>query len=98
MRASAAAVTMGPISAARFSPSSTFSVLVRSISAGRIFSPALPTNTATLIAMQRSPAEPKAEPISASTVWSTSASGITTMWFLAPPRACTRLPWRAPVS
>jgi hypothetical protein len=27
-----------------------------------------------------------------------SASGSTTMWFLAPPRACTRLPWWAPVS
>ena len=25
-------------------------------------------------------------------------AGITTMWFFAPPRACTRLPWRAPVS
>jgi hypothetical protein len=37
-------------------------------------------------------------PISASTAWSRSASGITTMWFLAPPRACTRLPWCAPVS
>jgi hypothetical protein len=29
---------------------------------------------------------------------SMSASGITTMWFLAPPSACTRLPWWAPVS
>ena len=27
-----------------------------------------------------------------STVLSTTASGITTMWFLAPPSACTRLP------
>ena len=25
-----------------------------------------------------------------------SASGSTTMWFLAPPSACTRLPWRVP--
>ena len=25
-----------------------------------------------------------------------SASGITTMWFFAPPSACTRLPCRAP--
>ena len=30
--------------------------------------------------------------MSASTVWSKSASGITTRWFLAPPRAWTRLP------
>ncbi|CFN69873.1 Uncharacterised protein [Bordetella pertussis] len=28
--------------------------------------------------------------------WSRSASGMTTMWFLAPPRACTRLPRRVP--
>ena len=42
--------------------------------------------------MQRWPAAPKAEPMSAATVWSITASGITTMWFLAPPSACTRLP------
>ena len=29
---------------------------------------------------------------------SRSASGSTTMWFLAPPRACTRLPLRVPLS
>ena len=46
--------------------------------------------------MHRSPAEPYAEPMRASTVWSRSASGITTRWFLAPPRACTRFPaWAA---
>ena len=28
--------------------------------------------------------------------WSRSASGITTMWFLAPPSACTRLPCACP--
>ncbi len=58
MRSCAARVTIGPISASRFSPSSTFRVLVRSISFGMIFSAASPTSTATLIAMQRSPAEP----------------------------------------
>ena len=55
-----------------------------------------PTSTATEIAMQRSPAEPYAAPISASTACPRSASGMTTMWFLAPPRACTRLPAAAP--
>ncbi len=52
--------------------------------------------TATEIAMQRSPAEPKPAPISASTAWSMSASGITIMWFLAPPKHCTRLPLAVP--
>ena len=42
--------------------------------------------------MQRCPAAPKAEPRIAATVWSTAASGITTMWFFAPPSAWTRLP------
>jgi hypothetical protein len=37
---------------------------------------------ATDTAMQRSPAEPQAAPISAAVAWSRSASGITTMWFL----------------
>ncbi len=55
-----------------------------------------PTGTATEIAMQRSPAEPKPAPISASTAWSMSASGMTIMWFLAPPSACTRLPAAVP--
>jgi len=35
---------------------------------------------------------------SAGTRWTYTASGMTTMWFFAPPRACTRLPCRAPVS
>ncbi len=42
--------------------------------------------------MQRSPAEPYAAPTSALAALRVSASGITTMWFLAPPSACTRLP------
>jgi hypothetical protein len=57
-----------------------------------------PTGTATLIAMQRSPALPYPAPISASTAWSRSASGITTMWFLAPPKHCDRLPVAAAVA
>ena len=42
--------------------------------------------------MQRWPAAPKALPMMLPTVLSTTASGITTMKFLAPPSACTRLP------
>ena len=61
-------------------------------------SAAAPTATTAEIAMQRSPAEPYAAPISASAANSRSASGSTTAWFFAPPSACTRLPWRAPVS
>ena len=53
---------------------------------------AAPTVTITEPAMQRWPAAPKAEPITPSTVFSITASGITTMWFFAPPSACTRLP------
>jgi hypothetical protein len=61
-------------------------------------SAAAPTATTALIAMQRSPAEPYAAPISASAVNSRSASGSTTAWFFAPPSACTRLPFFAQVS
>ena len=57
---------------------------------------ASPTVTSTEPAMHRWPAAPKAEPMIALTVGSITASGITTMWFLAPPSACTRLPaWAA---
>ena len=48
--------------------------------------------------MQRSPADPKPADTAASAALSRSASGSTTMWFLAPPSACTRLPCRVPVS
>src|SRR6202022_4914831 len=68
------------------------------VRAGRTFSAALPTTTATEPARQRSPALPKAELRMAATAISGSASGITTMWFLAPPSACTRLPLAAAVA
>ena len=55
-----------------------------------------PTGTTTGSAMQRSPAEPKAAPERSLTTWSRSASGMTMPWFLAPPIACTRLPFAAP--
>ncbi len=45
--------------------------------------------------MQRWPAAPKAEPMMFETVFPITASGMTTMKFLAPPRACTRLPFAA---
>ena len=48
--------------------------------------------------MHRSPAEPNPALTAASAARSRSASGSTTMWFFAPPRACTRLPLRVPVS
>ena len=57
-----------------------------------------PTATTTEMAMQRSPAEPKPAEMAASAAASRSASGSTTMWFLAPPSAWTRLPARAPFS
>ena len=57
-----------------------------------------PTATTTEMAMQRSPAEPYPALTAASAAMSTSASGRTTMWFLAPPRAWTRLPLWVPVS
>ena len=44
------------------------------------------------MAMHRSPAEPYAALTAASAAMSRSASGSTSMWFLAPPSACTRLP------
>src|SRR5664279_4989633 len=48
--------------------------------------------------MHRSPADPKPAFTAASAARSRSASGSTTMWFFAPPRACTRLPCAVPVS
>ena len=55
-----------------------------------------PTATTAEMAMQRSPAEPKPALTAASAARSRSASGSTTMWFFAPPSACTRLPARVP--
>ena len=56
------------------------------------------TATSAEIAMQRSPAEPKPALTAASAARSRSASGRTSMWFFAPPRAWTRLPCAVPVS
>jgi hypothetical protein len=88
---SPAAVTSGPKSALGSVDGPIFRLSTRgislSISRSAVFSP---TGTATEIAMQRSPAEPYPAPISASTAWSMSASGMTIMWFLAPPKHWTR--------
>ena len=48
--------------------------------------------------MHRSPAEPNPADTAASAARSRSASGSTTMWFLAPPSACTLLPALVPFS
>jgi hypothetical protein len=71
-------------------PSPVVRPAIRDAMAGTRSSPTGSTATTTEIAMHRSPADPKPA--------SRSASGSTTMWFLAPPSACTRLPCRVPVS
>ncbi len=48
--------------------------------------------------MQRSPAELQAAPTEGVKAWSRSASGITIIWFFAPPSAWTRLPVFVPVA
>ena len=47
--------------------------------------------------MHRSPADPNPAFTAASAARSRSASGSTSMWFFAPPSACTRLPCAVPV-
>ena len=69
----------GPISVSGCMPLPMRSCRARSASFGMSASALSPTRTATEMAMQRSPAEPYAAPISASTACSRSASGITTM-------------------
>ncbi len=69
----------------------TLSRRARSATASTRPSAAEPTATTTDTAMQRSPAEPNPADTAASAATPRSASGSTTMWFLAPPRACTRL-------
>ena len=85
-------MTTGPISlsASRPEPTLTFSAL--SLSTSTSASAAPPTATVAEMAMQRSPAEPKAAATRWSEAKSRSASGSTIAWFFAPPRACTRLP------
>ena len=87
-----APVTSGPISVSGRQPGPTFSFAMRSVILATSSSPIGSTATSTETAMQRSPAAPKPADTAASAARSRSASGRTTMWFFAPPRACTRLP------
>ncbi|OGO57310.1 MAG: hypothetical protein A2V85_15560 [Chloroflexi bacterium RBG_16_72_14] len=91
-------VTSGPISADGSVPGPTLIFGSRALMASTSGSATPPTATTVAIAMHRSPDEPYAADTAASAAMSTSASGSTSMWFLAPPRACTRFPFRVPVS
>jgi len=78
-------------------PSPVRSVAMRSAIFATSASATVSTTTSAEIAMQRSPAEPKPALTAASAARSRSASGRTSMWFLAPPSAWTRLPLAAAV-
>lgn len=82
----------GPMSVSVSAPLPTRRVSERRISSGPSRDQASPTVTTTEPAMHRWPAAPKALEMMFSAVLAMIASGITTMWFLAPPSACTRLP------
>ena len=71
---------------------------MRSVILATSSSATLSTAISAEMAMQRSPAEPKPALMAWSAARSRSASGSTSMWFLAPPSACTRLPFLVPVS
>mmetsp|Transcript_54644 Transcript_54644/g.144393 ORF Transcript_54644/g.144393 Transcript_54644/m.144393 type:complete len:206 (-) Transcript_54644:558-1175(-) len=90
-RATEAGEMRGPRSAPASQPADTLSFLARSTMPG-IQSRASPTSTATLRAMQRWPAAPKAAPARASRARSREASGSTQAWFLAAMLHCARLP------
>ena len=91
-----ALVTSGPMSESLV-PSPIFNGVVRSAILATRSSAMGPTATHALMAMHRSPAEPKPALTIASAARSRSASGRITAWFLAPPRAWTRLPAAVPV-
>ena len=91
-------VTSGPISDRSSVPGPTRSRLIRARIRSISSSPTGSTATSAEMAMHRSPAEPNPADTAASAARSRSASGSTTMWFLAPPSAWTRLPARVPFS
>ena len=68
-----------------------------STSRGSTVSAALPIAIAVEPAMHRSPAQPKAASRMPVEELVTSASGITSTKFFAPPAACTRLPLAVPI-
>ena len=90
-------VTSGPMSESLV-PSPVLMVAARSAILATRSSAIGPTATAAEMAMQRSPAEPNPALTMASAARSRSASGRITAWFLAPPRAWTRLPAAVPVA
>ena len=79
-------------------PSPTVRPAIRSVTLAMSSSATGSTATTTEIAMHRSPADPKPALTAESATRSRSASGSTSMWFFAPPSACTRLPLRVAVS
>ena len=86
-------VITGPKSFLALSKAPTFRFSIAFVSPATSLSPiSSPTATATDNAMQRSPDEPNAAPISELTALSRSASGMTMAWFLAPPSAWQRFP------
>ncbi len=95
MRSRDAHETTGPTSVPSSRPSPTASAWVRGTSSFISGTLASPTAITTEPAMQRWPAAPNALPMMLPTVFGITASGITTMKFLAPPSACTRLPLAA---
>src|SRR5215470_20384553 len=93
MRFFASLLMIGPMTVLRSEPSPTFISSAAFFSAANNGSAASPTATTTLVATQRSPAHPNDDDIIVLAECLISASGITTEWFLAPPRACARLPF-----
>ena len=93
MRSRASGVTTGPMSLSASRPEPTLTARARSATSDTRSPPTPPTAMAAEIAMHRSPADPKAAATSWSAAYSRSASGRMIAWFLAPPRAWTRLPW-----
>jgi hypothetical protein len=90
-RARASPEIKGPISLSARAGLPTRRRRRRSPSCGIRPSAARPTSTRAEAAAQRCPAAPKAACTMASAACARSASGSTTRWFLAPPRACTGL-------
>ena len=90
-------ITCGPISERSSLPGPTVRFATRSLILAMSSSPTGSTATSAETAMQRSPALPNPAETAASAARSRSASGRTTMWFLAPPSAWTRFPAAVPV-
>mmetsp|Transcript_121821 Transcript_121821/g.289658 ORF Transcript_121821/g.289658 Transcript_121821/m.289658 type:complete len:275 (-) Transcript_121821:142-966(-) len=89
MRCAAAGSMTGPTSPACCP---AFKDAARATSLSRKARRPLPTTMSTLAAMQRCPAEPKAEFMMSLMVMSSSQSGMAIKWFLAPPMQSARLP------